>query len=111
MIEAPAAGWQALDLEMRIRGEAPWALLMDVATIVEDTDARKLLLERDACLASEAFIDPLVLRQPVLGFLRIQPHFLPRCETGGADAVRGQDDIEEEPGRVVSAQHLARLCE
>ena len=109
MVVAPAAGGQALDLQMRIGIEAPRPLLMDVAAIVEDADARKLGAERCAHLAAETLVDPFVILEPVGRLLRIEAHLGHRGEAGGANAVGRQDDVEEQPGRVVAFEDFARL--
>ena len=51
MVVAPAAGRQAFELEVAIGREALRPLLMDVAAIVEDAEARELGAERGAHLA------------------------------------------------------------
>ena len=111
MVVAPAAGGQALEFEMGIVVEALRPLLMDVAAIVEDADAGKLLAKRVRCLLPELFVHRLVIGEPVDRILRVEAAGLHARDAGRADAVGRQHDVEEQARRIVALHDLARLIE
>ena len=87
------------------------SLLVDVPAIVEHAQARELLEQRGTDLAAELLVDGLVVLQAIGWFLRIEPVRLHPRDTGSADAIGRQDDVEEDALSLIGRGHLAGLVE
>ncbi len=108
VVVAPAAGRQAFEFQVAIGRKALRPLLMDMAAIVEDAQAREFGIERRAHFRAELLVDPFVLGQPIGMDFGIKIHRVHGLQALFTDAIGREDNVEKDARRRIGTGDFVR---